>query len=197
MKSVVFATLCIIAANFAQAANPYLVCGSNDVTCKQEQANKCQQVANACWQKPYSEATQKECLEINNQCSEIWTYTGAPAAEVTSKTGAKTLPRTTGKTLPVKTSTGKTLPPKTSTGKTLPPKTTAKTLPAKTTRKVEPTQQPSNDDYFSCASDDWNCKTQMSDKCYAKARECWAKPYTQTQSQECNDIQQKCAKIWN
>jgi hypothetical protein len=160
MKSVVFATLCIIAANFAQAANPYLVCGSNDVTCKQEQANKCQQVANACWQKPYSEATQKECLEINNQCSEIWTYTGAPAAEVTSKTGAKT-------------------------------------LPAKTTRKVEPTQQPSNDDYFSCASDDWNCKTQMSDKCYAKARECWAKPYTQTQSQECNDIQQKCAKIWN
>jgi hypothetical protein len=37
----------------------------------------------------------------------------------------------------------------------------------------------------------------MSEQCYAEARECWSKPFSESQSQECNAIQSQCAKIWN
>ncbi|KAL6589895.1 hypothetical protein U3516DRAFT_245283 [Neocallimastix sp. 'constans'] len=92
MKSVIFSSALLLLVGLSKAANPYLVCKSDDYSCKQEQSSKCQQAANECWQRPYSESVQQECNAINSQCSEIWSYTGNPVQVVTSTTAAKTLP---------------------------------------------------------------------------------------------------------
>ncbi|KAG4086733.1 hypothetical protein H8356DRAFT_1316537 [Neocallimastix lanati (nom. inval.)] len=117
-----------------------------------------------------------------------------PIANVTSKT----LPvnNVTTKTLPVNNVTSKTLPIANATSKTLP---IANTIPITitTTSSNTSVQTNSSDYYYSCGAQDWDCKTQKSNECYATLNQCWTQPWDSSLPEKCNAINAVCAKIWS
>jgi len=57
------------------------------------------------------------------------------------------------------------------------------------------------DDFFkqnwtSCSSNDWTCKTNKSNDCYAKAKECWSQPWSDEVNDICNKMNTVCSQIW-
>ncbi|ORX75636.1 concanavalin A-like lectin/glucanase [Anaeromyces robustus] len=114
------------------------------------------------------------------------------------KTSTKSIPQTSTKTVP-KTST-KSIP-QTST-KTV-PKTSTKSIPqttktvTRTTTTRTSTQTNNADYYYSCGAQDWDCKSQKSNECYAALGQCWSQPYSNAVAEQCAAIDRMCQKIWN
>ncbi|ORX48610.1 cellulase-domain-containing protein [Piromyces finnis] len=51
-----------------------------------------------------------------------------------------------------------------------------------------------NEDYLSCAKDDYQCKSKKSEECYKKVSECWN---SQQDQSACISLGNTCSKIWN
>ncbi|ORX77805.1 concanavalin A-like lectin/glucanase [Anaeromyces robustus] len=106
----------------------------------------------------------------------------------------KTIPNSTTKTIPGTTTYTKTIP--NSTSKTIPVSSTSKTVPTTTRTNSGSTQTNNADYYYSCGAQDWDCKTQKSNECYATLNQCWAQPYSSTVAEQCAAIDRMCQKIW-
>jgi len=52
------------------------------------------------------------------------------------------------------------------------------------------------ENWNSCGVNDWTCKTNKSNECYAKARECWSQPWSVEVNEICNKMNAVCARIW-
>jgi len=50
--------------------------------------------------------------------------------------------------------------------------------------------------WTSCDSSDWTCKTNKSNECYALAKECWNQPISDELEETCNKMNAVCAQIW-
>ncbi|ORX84523.1 hypothetical protein BCR32DRAFT_291251 [Anaeromyces robustus] len=108
----------------------------------------------------------------------------------------KTVPYTSSKTVPNTSSSTKSVP-KTSSTKSI-SYTSSKTVPATSkTNNSAATGSNSSSDYLSCGTQDWDCKSQKSNECYAAVGQCWAQPYSSSVAEECAALDKICQQIWN
>jgi len=116
-----------------------------------------------------------------------------------STTSTKTIPKristTSTKTISkrISTTSTKTIPKRISTSSIKTSST--KVIIYRTTTTTAKNSQPTIN-YLSCGKDDWNCKNEMSRKCYSEADNCWRQPWTEELNKKCIELSNNCNKIW-
>ncbi|ORX59320.1 hypothetical protein BCR36DRAFT_317432 [Piromyces finnis] len=123
------------------------------------------------------------------------TTTSVKVIPTTTTTSVKVIPTTTTtKSIPTTTRSTKSVPTTTST-KSIPTTTRTKTITKTTTTVIAPTSSPEID-YYSCDSNDYDCKNKMAKLCYEELNDCWSQPYTESLASKCQEINSKCSKIY-
>jgi len=116
-----------------------------------------------------------------------------------STTSTKTIPKristTSTKTISkrISTTSTKTIPKRISTSSIKTSST--KVIIYRTTTTTAKNSQPTIN-YLSCGKDDWNCKNEMSRKCYAEADNCWRQSWSEELGKKCLKLSENCSKIW-
>ena len=220
MKSFLFATLCVIFANLAAAtSDPYhtksLLPGVPNpssrptvvpIICDQDEINICMR-SNSLATRQKCEALLKACVyskkKVNVKRSIL---PGVPNPNATTK---KSLLPGVPNPSARKTTTKKSLlpgvpnPSSVKTKSILPGVTNPFATKTVTRTKSilpgvpNPSATPAIiNNYSKCSKDDWECKTEMSKRCYEETKEC-KRSNSLAIREKCNELLKICQNIWN